>query len=327
MTKNRIFYKSDLFPGERFLKNEIEDKIEQTLLDRMNEDPILVAATLLFTANHKQTEKLVKCKETLTRIVDNILNNPREEKFRKIRIENKTFNENVYSCKYSQMLMANAGFKTKQFPKDDGSGDADDCFIFEMDEDLSKLENLKSSLAMVEPVLPELDRDIKIFKLSHDDASFRNYKLSDEYNMDDFFNLKVDELIREQALRNEALEKQGMLRTKAMRERDEQLELRRYNFCLIRVKFPDDYILEGLFRTNETLSEVYELVSENLVNDGIPFELAGPSLRKASSSSTNTLAEAGLAPAALLYFKVSDLVGQNQLAELLQNSKTFLKIQ
>lgn len=124
--------------------------------------------------------------------------------------------------------------------------------------------------------------------------------------MEDFYNLKVEDMLKEQQLRNEALEKQGMLRTKAMRERDEQLELRRYNFCLVRVKFPDDYILEALFRSQETLADLYELVQENLNNDSIAFELIGPSLKK-TSGPTTTLAEAGLAPASQLYFKIIDI--------------------
>lgn len=131
-------------------------------------------------------------------------------------------------------------------------------------------------------------------------------------------------MLKEQQLRNDMLEKQGMLRTKAMRERDEQLELRRYNFCLIRVKFPDDFILEALFRTNETLGDLYELVGENLINEGLPFELVGPSLKKTGAGAT--LAEAGLAPASLLYFKISDLVGPETAASLAAKMKTYLKL-
>lgn len=36
-----------------------------------------------------------------------------------------------------------------------------------------------------------------------------------------------------------------MLRTKAMREKEEQREMRKYNYTLLRVRFPDGYILQG----------------------------------------------------------------------------------
>lgn len=36
-----------------------------------------------------------------------------------------------------------------------------------------------------------------------------------------------------------------MLRTRAMREKEEQREMRKYNYTLLRVRFPDGYILQG----------------------------------------------------------------------------------
>lgn len=44
--------------------------------------------------------------------------------------------------------------------------------------------------------------------------------------------------------RAEMLEKQMQLRTKAMREKDEQREIRKYKFALIRIRFPDGLYLQ-----------------------------------------------------------------------------------
>ena len=44
--------------------------------------------------------------------------------------------------------------------------------------------------------------------------------------------------------RTEAVEQQGMLRTKAMREREEQREKRKYRYTLIRIRFPDGLVLQ-----------------------------------------------------------------------------------
>lgn len=46
----------------------------------------------------------------------------------------------------------------------------------------------------------------------------------------EFYNITKEELQREQQARKDATEKLGMLRTKAMRERDEIRELRRYRY-------------------------------------------------------------------------------------------------
>lgn len=55
----------------------------------------------------------------------------------------------------------------------------------------------------------------------HSDSSFGELP-------SEFYAISKDELRREQQARQEAVEKLGMLRTKAMRERDELRELRRY---------------------------------------------------------------------------------------------------
>lgn len=44
--------------------------------------------------------------------------------------------------------------------------------------------------------------------------------------------------------RAEGVEKSQMLMTKAMREKEQQRELRRYRYALIRVRFPDGILLQ-----------------------------------------------------------------------------------
>ena len=44
--------------------------------------------------------------------------------------------------------------------------------------------------------------------------------------------------------RTELAEREGMLRTKAMREREEMKERRKYRFALIRIRFPDGLVLQ-----------------------------------------------------------------------------------
>ena len=46
------------------------------------------------------------------------------------------------------------------------------------------------------------------------------------------------------AIKREAIEKLGMLRTKEMRERERTQALRKYRYTLIRVRFPDNIIVQ-----------------------------------------------------------------------------------
>ena len=53
--------------------------------------------------------------------------------------------------------------------------------------------------------------------------------------------------------RKERAEKELQLRTKAMRERDALQEVRKYNYTLIRIRFPDNSTLQMVFRVRTLL--------------------------------------------------------------------------
>lgn len=300
-----VMFKSAVTGQERYRREEILDKIEQALLVQYNDEPVLISVTLLFTAHHQSKEKLDKCVETINRFVDNILKNPGEEKYRKLRVENAVFKEKVYSCKYSDLVMRAAGFSARAMPKQSPDGQAtnetEDCFVFE-GNDLSRLESLKEALSLGEPILPELDRGVKVLRPQQASTAAN---LSHPELSDDFYNYDVEDLKREKALRDQALEKSGMLRTKAMRERDEKLELKLYPYCLLRIRFPDDLILQAAFKATETVLDLKQFVSSCLEHEHMAFELTGH-LMKPLSDVDATLAQSGLAPAALLIFKPAD---------------------
>lgn len=65
-----------------------------------------------------------------------------------------------------------------------------------------------------------------------------------------------------------------VLRTKAMRERDHQREMRKYRFTLIRVRFADGLTMQATFRITEKLETVTTFIRSYLVNDWRPFFLA-----------------------------------------------------
>jgi hypothetical protein len=44
--------------------------------------------------------------------------------------------------------------------------------------------------------------------------------------------------------RTEAVERSLMLRTKAMREKEEKREMRKYRYAVIRIRFPDGILLQ-----------------------------------------------------------------------------------
>lgn len=312
--KVEILFKCPNMFGDEFTlpKDALEARIEDRLIENLNSEPVLTALTLLYTLNYKNEEKFEKCIEILKKLIDNIINNPNEEKYRKIRCENAQIKDKLLSCKYADLLLDTIGFNLIKVKKQDAVND-EDCesvYMFQHENELNyvKLKEFKESIDVVEPIKPVLDRNIQVFYITgdsqHQQGDASKFNLSDE-----FYNANIDDLKREQKLREEALEKSGMLRTKAMRERDEIIELRKYNYCLIRVKCVGNFYLQMLFKSNETLQELYNCVHSCLKNEFLEFDLASPLLKQQSKQQQNlyaTFSELGLAPAAVLHFRATN---------------------
>lgn len=99
------------------------------------------------------------------------------------------------------------------------------------------LQRHKEQLLVAEPVRATLARQRRLFRPS---------PMASQFELPgDFFNLTAEEIKREQRLRSEAVERLSVLRTKAMREREEQRELRKYTYTLLRVRLPDGCLLQG----------------------------------------------------------------------------------
>lgn len=100
------------------------------------------------------------------------------------------------------------------------------------------LQRHKEQLLVAEPVRATLARQRRVFQPS---------PMASQFDLPgDFFNLTAEEIKREQRLRSEAVERLSVLRTKAMREREEQRETRKYTYTLLRVRLPDGCLLQGV---------------------------------------------------------------------------------
>ena len=100
-----------------------------------------------------------------------------------------------------------------------------------------KLKMVKNVLFASETIKPELDRSLRVFYLSQ--------KVHRMDVTSEFYSISPEEIKKEQQIRQEAVERLGMLRTKETREREKMRELRRYRYCLVRVRFPDGILLQG----------------------------------------------------------------------------------
>ena len=285
-------------------KHEMESMIKEFLLSQLAEEPEMASALMIQTLN-KDTERVKICIETLCKYLDNVMNNPTEEKFRKIRMSNKAFTERVASLEGTEEFLQAAGFEMKMLPFEDHE---ERFFVMEetLANDVERLKNVKEVLLAAEPIKPKLDRATKLFYPSNSAA---NFTIPTE-----FYTVSPHELKKEQQRKQEAVETLGMLRTKAMREREERRQLLRYKFTLVRIRFPDGNLLQGTFKATEKLPALQEFVRENLENDWMPFHLFTQIGAKLDDDN-KMLAEYGLTPAAVVNFEWDKTVLQEVTAQ------------
>lgn len=107
-----------------------------------------------------------------------------------------------------------------------------------IDENSNQLQELLDGLHHSEIINIDLDRNIQVLLPSQ----AKKYELPA-----DFYRMSPEEIKREQQLRSDAIENAQILKTKAMREKDELRTMNKYNFALIRIRFPDSVFLQVIF--------------------------------------------------------------------------------
>ncbi|XP_032726250.1 tether containing UBX domain for GLUT4 isoform X1 [Lontra canadensis] len=128
---------------------------------------------------------------------------------------------------------------------------------------------------------------------------------------DEFFEVTVDDVRRRLAqLKSERKRlEEAPLVTKAFREAQRREKLERYPKVVLRVLFPDRYILQGFFRPSETVGDLRAFVRSHLGDPELPFYLFITPPKTVLDDPTLTLFQADLFPAALVHFGAEEPTG------------------
>lgn len=263
-----VFFRCPFISEEILPKKDWKVKVKEFLYEQLEHERGLTSCLIIHNCNTK--EKIEPCVETLIRYVENIINHPDEEKYRKIRMSNRIFTEKVEAIEGAYDFLTSIGFTEQTI-------DDEKFLIFSHDvqENLDQMNTLLEALKCSEPIPLELDRNLQVLLPSQ----VRVTGLPPE-----FFRVTLEELKREQQMRAEALERSQILMTKTMREKEEQRVMNRYNFALIRVRFPDGVYLQGTFNVFEKLEDVFDMVKSCLKQDQAEFCLVGPTGHKFSNA-------------------------------------------
>ncbi|XP_029673575.1 UBX domain-containing protein 6 isoform X2 [Formica exsecta] len=232
-----VFFRCPYLSDEILLRDEWKKKIREFLYEQVKGEEAGLTACLIIQNCNTGKEKIESCVETLGKYLDNIINNPDVEKYWKIRMCNRIFQEKVLPIEGALDFLKAAGFEQKKLLHNENE---EDFLVWSpINCNIENLIILDEALKSAEPIPLELDRNLQVLMPSQ--ARMKN-ELPPS-----FFTITPEEIKREQQLRSEAVERNQMLRTKAMREKDEQRILRRYKFAILRIKFPDGIILQVFF--------------------------------------------------------------------------------
>ncbi|XP_006896449.1 PREDICTED: UBX domain-containing protein 6 [Elephantulus edwardii] len=292
--------------GATLRKDQREAHIKEAILSHFSMDPVGASIMKIHTFN-KDRDRVKLGVDTIAKYLDNIHLHPQEEKYQKIKLQNKVFQERIHCLEGTHEFFEAIGFQKVALPVPDQE-EPEEFYVLgeEARAQPQSLEQHKVQLLSAEPVRALLDRQRRIFQPS---------ALASHFDLPaDFFTLTSEELRREQKLRSEAVERLSVLRTKAMREKEEQREMRKYTYTLLRVRLPDGCLLQGTFYARERLPALYCFVREALQNDWLPFELLASGGQKLLEDENLAFTECGLVPSALLNFSLDAAVLEDMKA-------------
>ncbi|KAL6600771.1 hypothetical protein ACP70R_045056 [Stipagrostis hirtigluma subsp. patula] len=262
--------------------------------------------------------------EVLKRLLGNLIKEPGNDKFRRVRLGNPRIKEAVADRKGGLELLEAVGFRV---------GDEDGELFAVMDEvpGDAKLGGIRRAVLLLERACPSapaqveaqptescgngvheqeeikktIDRQTRVF------FSVPGSSVPENDVPDSFYNLSGEEIRNEAKMRRERLEQSRLLIPKSYKEKQALAARQKYKQAVIRVQFPDRVILQGVFLPGEATGSLYEFVSSALKQPGLEFELICPAVPKPRvvphfpkpGERARTLQDEDLVPSALLKFK------------------------
>ncbi|XP_065340464.1 UBX domain-containing protein 6 [Cloeon dipterum] len=297
-----IYFACPMIGPEVLTKKEWDIKIREFLYEQLEHERSLTAVLMIHSLT-KNREKVEQCVALLQRMFDNLIQNPDVEKYRRIKLDSNAFRDKLKDVEGALELLLAVGFEEQEIAND--AGVMEKYLVLPADrlgeDGREHLMAMCDALSEAEPITLQLDRGMQVMQPV--EAS-RRTELPPE-----IYRLTPQELKRLQQAKTEAIERGQILRTKAMREKEEAREMKTYKYAVIRVRFPNNVLLQGTFNVYEKLAEVLAFIREQLHSwegmDKRPFVVTTPTGEKLSEGGqeeTMNLMDLKLVPTAILNF-------------------------
>jgi len=244
-----IKFVSPFVENELVIGSEFDEHLEDCLNELLPKDPLKYSCLMIknLTSNKDSIEGACTI---LNRLLTNIISDPTEKKFLKIRPSNGKIKRECLSVLGTEQFLFAVGFQIKDM--ENAKNEVEPFFVMEEhDIDVTKLQTALETLADTKPLERILHRNRTVTSSQHipqESASGHSSGSSgsrDDNNSDKFYKMSGAELRNQQLQRSHELEQSQMMRTKAMREADKKNSGSKHNYSFIKIRFPDGKTLLG----------------------------------------------------------------------------------
>lgn len=258
------------------------------LKEQIEEEPVSNSALLIHSSGADSTT-VDTCVSTIAKYINNIVENPNDPKFRRIRFGNGAFQKRVASVPGGLSFLEAVGFTEQE---QDGEKylvvDEETCAVL-----VSAYEEVLTALVGATALVPKLDRDVKL--VSNDSRGGSDLPAA-------FYEPTKADVKMQAAVRSAEKEAELTLRTKAMRDQKKNDALKSYKFAIVRIRINATTTIQATFGANETVGDVAATFAMCLTNPSTIFTLQHPSGATLEDYS-ETLRDSGLAPASVVHVR------------------------
>uniref|UniRef100_A0A7E4UL27 UBX domain-containing protein n=1 Tax=Panagrellus redivivus TaxID=6233 RepID=A0A7E4UL27_PANRE len=246
-----------------------------------------------------QTANTAKVKEAATtriaKVINNLVAHPEDPKYYQLRIENNAFKEHVWPAIGAEQFFIYCGFERLT------TEDKGDVLQYPSGKDTTVLIPYIEELTTPQPPLQvDVYRHAKAYFLD------KNAKIVPIEVPDWTYNLSGEDVKRMQQEREAEVE--WWLTVCSKRRRPAPTP---FKVSIVRIRFPNNAVVEALFGVHETVGEIVDFVSTILGVDSNLFTLNEAVGKKFTSETSETIGELRLVPSCVLHFsyldKTSDL--------------------
>ncbi|MCD7453133.1 Plant UBX domain-containing protein 1 [Datura stramonium] len=161
--------------------------------------------------------------------------------------------------------------------------------------DPMELESPKAKLAAAKE---KFGREIRVFETATASSTPPDVSSNVSEEPEDFYEFTTEDYYRLLGTKKE----EKHLKTKKIREAEEAARRARITKAVIRIRFPDNYILEATFHPSESIQSLLDLLVKVIAHPELPFYIYTTPPKKQIKDVSQDFYSAGFIPGAVVYF-------------------------